>query len=555
MELINNQQLNHLYHFVTIFFIILINEFKIKLMKKITLLFTLLMSYSMMAQLVSPEIPDDGLVYNYTSKSGLLDGINDGSLPYAGPWDLTGESGVTGEDVVSLLPVSASDYAADYPNATHVKIEDGFEFFVGHSSDAYTFHGERSFITSAYSEPLYIHSYPFDIGMETQYDQVYEVPFTVPGGPPFLFRDDSSSAQVVAQSSLTLPDGSIYENAVLIVLIRTFSDGQAQSTPCQTDLTQYLWMEPGNPMPLAITYTQESDGINCPQNLVQVSKFRGAEQEPPSEPTAIFFEDFETSFGSGPGVGVPPSNWANGWTTFEALGSSGDWVVNSTNNVGVPDYGGDAGMVSGGCIENYALLDSDGYGSGASQDASLISPVIDLSGYTNLTLSYNHHIRNYSATEGYVESSIDGVNWSEIVNYNGLATSGAASIAEGLESFDISSLAGNASVQIRFRFVGAWEYYWGVDNISITTTDALSISENTLLDMVIYPNPVDGDYVTIQTPLNGDKLVEVFDVNGRKVMERLLTTDTLNVSSISAGMYIVKVTVEDQSNVSKLIIE
>ena len=50
--------------------------------------------------------------------------------------------------------------------------------------------------------------------------------------------------------------------------------------------------------------------------------------------------------------------------------------------------------------------------------------------------------------------------------------------------------------------------------------------------MVIYPNPVDGDYVIIQTPLNGDKLVEVFDVNGRKVMERLLTTDTLNVSSM-----------------------
>ena len=83
----------------------------------------------------------------------------------------------------------------------------------------------------------------------------------------------------------------------------------------------------------------------------------------------------------------------------------------------------------------------------------------------------------------------------------------------------------------------------------------LSIGENDSLDMVIYPNPVDGDYVTIQTPLNGDKLVEVFDVNGRKVMERLLTTNTLNVSSISAGMYIVKVTVEDQSNVSKLIIE
>ena len=37
----------------------------------------------------------------------------------------------------------------------------------------------------------------------------------------------------------------------------------------------------------------------------------------------------------------------------------------------------------------------------------------------------------------------------------------------------------------------------------------LSIGENDSLDMVIYPNPVDGDYVTIQNYLNGDKLVEV----------------------------------------------
>ena len=257
-----------------------------------------------------------------------------------------------------------------------MKLEDGFEFFVGHSSDAYTFHGERSVIISAYSEPLYIHSYPLDVGMEVQSDNVTGVPFTV-GGTPGLFRDDYSTASAAAQNTLTLPDGTVYENAVLLVLQRDFSDGQTGSTPCQTVLIQYLWMEPGNPMPLAITYQQESDGVNCPQNLVQVSKFRGAEQEPPSEPTSIFFEDFETSFGSGPGVGVPPSNWANGWTTFEALGSSGDWVVNSTYNVGVPAYGGDEGMVSGGCIENYALLDSDGYGSGASQDASLVSPVID----------------------------------------------------------------------------------------------------------------------------------------------------------------------------------
>ena len=98
--------------------------------------------------------------------------------------------------------------------------------------------------------------------------------------------------------------------------------------------------------------------------------------------------------------------------------------------------------------------------------------------------------------------------------------------------------------------------YAEAEDYTVVIVEAgLSIGEVDSLEMVIYPNPVNGDYVTIQTPLNGDKLVEVFDINGRKVMERLLTTDTLNVGSISAGMYIVKVTVEGQSNVSKLIIE
>ena len=109
-------------------------------------------------------------------------------------------------------------------------------------------------------------------------------------------------------------------------------------------------------------------------------------------------------------------------------------------------------------------------------------------------------------------------------------------------------------------FFNGWLDDFAIWNRALSYTEitglyTLNTSDIYALDMAIYPNPVNGDYVTIQTPLNGDRLVEVFDVNGRKVMERLLTTDTLNVGSISAGMYIVKVTVEGQSNVSKLIIK
>jgi len=86
------------------------------------------------------------------------------------------------------------------------------------------------------------------------------------------------------------------------------------------------------------------------------------------------------------------------------------------------------------------------------------------------------------------------------------------------------------------------------------TCVALSTTDNELLEMLIYPNPVSGDYVTIQTPVNGVKYVEVFDITGKRLINTSLSADTLDVSSISSGLYLVKVTVEGQSKTSKLII-
>jgi hypothetical protein len=94
---------------------------------------------------------------------------------------------------------------------------------------------------------------------------------------------------------------------------------------------------------------------------------------------------------------------------------------------------------------------------------------------------------------------------------------------------------------------------WYLDEICVGGA-GLSVSDNTLLDMRIYPNPSNGSYVTIQTPVNGVKYVEVFDITGKRLINTSLSADTLDVSSISSGIYLVKVTVEGQSKTSKLII-
>jgi len=82
----------------------------------------------------------------------------------------------------------------------------------------------------------------------------------------------------------------------------------------------------------------------------------------------------------------------------------------------------------------------------------------------------------------------------------------------------------------------------------------LSVNDFDLSNLKIYPNPVNGDYVTIQSPISGDKNIEVYDITGKRLINTILNSDKLDISSVSAGVYLVKVTVQGQSKVSKLII-
>jgi len=75
-----------------------------------------------------------------------------------------------------------------------------------------------------------------------------------------------------------------------------------------------------------------------------------------------------------------------------------------------------------------------------------------------------------------------------------------------------------------------------------------------LLDMMVYPNPVDGGILTIQSPTEGMKEIEIYTVTGKKVMDTTINGNTLDVSSFNSGFYMLKVTINGQSKVSKLVI-
>ncbi len=92
------------------------------------------------------------------------------------------------------------------------------------------------------------------------------------------------------------------------------------------------------------------------------------------------------------------------------------------------------------------------------------------------------------------------------------------------------------------------------ETISFVINTGLSNSDNEILDMMVYPNPVYGNYVTILSPLEGLKEIQVFTVTSRKVMDTTINGNTLDVSSFNSGFYMLKVTINEQSKVSKLVV-
>lgn len=92
-----------------------------------------------------------------------------------------------------------------------------------------------------------------------------------------------------------------------------------------------------------------------------------------------------------------------------------------------------------------------------------------------------------------------------------------------------------------------------LDNLAWTAPN-LSINDNNKLSLNIYPNPVRSGLVTIKTNNNQPLQVAVFDVLGKQVISRTISNNTLNVSSLKAGIYLVQVTENNTTSTKKLIV-
>ena len=121
-----------------------------------------------------------------------------------------------------------------------------------------------------------------------------------------------------------------------------------------------------------------------------------------------------------------------------------------------------------------------------------------------------------------------------------------------LYEFDLSSYVGQ-NIRIGINYVSNDKFVLQMDEFVVEGT--LGINDDNLLEMILYPNPTDKNFVTIQTNSLDTKEIEVFDIIGKKVIDVSLNTNSLDVSKLNSGIYLVKITVDNQTNTHKLVVK
>ena len=142
-----------------------------------------------------------------------------------------------------------------------------------------------------------------------------------------------------------------------------------------------------------------------------------------------------------------------GWTVVDNAGSGQVWKFTDD---------GDRGNLTGG-TGNFAMIDSDDYGAGSSQDTSLVSPVVDLTGVTAPVIRFNQDFNQLDDDTADVDLSIDGgTTWTNVLRQETDVR------GPKLTEIPIPQAAGKAQVQVRFHYYDAsYEWWWEVDNVLI----------------------------------------------------------------------------------------
>ena len=237
----------------------------------------------------------------------------------------------------------------------------------------------------------------------------------------------------------------------------------------------------------SVTVFAQQDNLDC-NNSSKIIKndFRSDKSA-----VVIWEEDFGGGFpagwstytnntGAGNNGSVSAGNTATCPWKHSMQGSWGYWNSVGTNAAGNPT-GAAAAISSTTAANGFLISDIDsanhwngnpGSNSGATYhylESYFTTSSIDLTGWTNVSLEFEHSFRFNNSVNLTVAISTDSINWTTY-NVQGNATNNQASADPEYLSLNISPVAGNSStVYVKIGW-NARVYFWMIDDIKIVET-------------------------------------------------------------------------------------
>lgn len=163
------------------------------------------------------------------------------------------------------------------------------------------------------------------------------------------------------------------------------------------------------------------------------------------------------------------------WTMTNTSSPAADWAITTNTNAAPVTAFNPAGFST--ASNGFAIINSDAQGPNGSQDAfiSLANPITACASEPIVVLRFSQMHRRYLETTE-IQVSNDNTNWTTIdanpgMNPNTNTTNPA------LVSVDISAVAGNqANVYIRFHYIGAYDWFWAIDDVELVVPDDFDLA-------------------------------------------------------------------------------
>ena len=200
----------------------------------------------------------------------------------------------------------------------------------------------------------------------------------------------------------------------------------------------------------AIVTASATPTIICPGGTVNLSSSSNISPLP----TTLLSENFNAT--------------PTGWTTTNT--SSGGTTANAAWTLRASSYVYSSTTFRSNDNTQFYISNSQAQGSGGTTNTTLVSPSINTVGYSNLQLDFWHYYNDNSNNDdiAYVEVSTNGSAWTTVQTFN--SDLGNSNPFDQHSTIDLSAYINKPVLYIRFRYYATNDYYWALDNVTVSGT-------------------------------------------------------------------------------------